>query len=75
MDFTLCDYFEYLNILFHILWGYVWNFVVWFKIISQYVLYQPWATQIGLRAKIMLKCHVEGQNRDFSTHFVVFSMK
>jgi hypothetical protein len=27
-------------------------------------LAQPWATQIGSRAKFMLNSHVEGQNRD-----------
>ncbi len=27
-------------------------------------LEQPWATQIGSRAKFMLNSHVEGQNRD-----------
>jgi hypothetical protein len=36
---------------------------------------QPWATQIGSRAKFMLKCHAEGQNIDFSTDLVVFSIK
>ncbi len=38
-------------------------------------LLQSWATQIGSRAKFMLKCHVEGQNRDFFYRFSRFSMK
>ncbi len=36
------------------------------------ILYQPWATQIGSRAKFMQNCHAEGQNWDFSYRFSRF---
>ncbi len=38
-------------------------------------LIQPWATQIGSRAKFAQKCHVEAKIETFSTDLVDFSMK
>jgi hypothetical protein len=32
---------------------------------SDSILVQPWAIQIGSRAKLLLKCHVEGQHINF----------
>ncbi len=41
------------------------NFEVFFKVSYWDFPDQPWATQIGSRAKFLLNSHFEGQSRDF----------